>query len=64
MSKNRYELLDEMLEHMCADKLLQELVDAMSDAEATENFEFICRMWDLPVFDEGEEDDEEGGEDD
>lgn len=58
MSKNRYELLDEMLEHMCADKLLQELVNAMSDAEATENFEFICRMWDLPVFDE------EGGEDD
>lgn len=45
---HRLEHLDYMLEHMDGTQLLEDLVRAMSNKEAKENFDFICRMRDIP----------------
>ena len=55
----RMEWLDHMLQYRNPEQLLDDLVQAMSDAEAIENFEFICRMWDIPELGEEEEEEED-----
>ena len=54
---NRHEMKDAMLmAGWSAKDLLDELVRALSDDEAEENFMYIDRMWGTGVFDEEEED--------
>ena len=43
----RIETMEELKDLMGADLLLEELVRAMSDDEAKENFDFIKRMYDF-----------------
>ena len=43
----RLETMEELKDLIGAEMLLEELVRAMSDAEAEENFDFIKRMYDL-----------------
>ena len=44
----RFKQMEHLLETFGdAEKVLQELTDAMSDDEFYENYEFICRMWDI-----------------
>ena len=52
----RHNMMDHMLQHMSAESLLSELVHAMSDQEALENFDFIAGNHDIPTpWDEEEE---------
>ena len=41
--------MEKLLEYMTAEQLLEELVRAMSEDEARDNFDFIVRMWDIEV---------------
>ena len=43
----RHEFKEYLIEHMGLETLLNDLVEAMSEKEAYENFEFICRMRDI-----------------
>ena len=45
----RHDLQELLLENMTAEELLTELVSAMSDSEARENFEYIARMNDIEI---------------
>lgn len=49
---NRFNAMEYLLERMGAENLLRELVDAMSEDEAKENFEFIDRMHDLGLYED------------
>ena len=58
MRKNRNELnevIDVMIEILGADGLLQELANAQDTRELQENLEYISDMWDLDLFEEGNE---------
>lgn len=46
---NRIEAMEQLLEYMEPKLLLTELVHALSDSEALDNFEFICRINDLEI---------------
>lgn len=48
----RHDILEKMLQYMSAEELLDELIHAMSDDEVKENFEYIARNWNIPIFDE------------
>ena len=50
----RHDLQELLLENMAASELLNELVSAMSDEEAKENFEYIARMHDIDIEEEEE----------
>ena len=54
-----YGVFTEMKEMLGADTLLEELFQAMSSQEAWENLEHIDQMYDLGLFPEDEEDEEE-----
>jgi hypothetical protein len=44
----RFKQMDHLLEVFGdAEKVLQEVVDGMSDDEFNESYEYICRMWDI-----------------
>ena len=58
MRKNRNELnevLDAMIEILGADGLLQELANAQDTFELQANLEYISDMWELDLFEEGDE---------
>ena len=58
MRKNRNELnevLNAMVEILGADGLLQELANAQDTRELQENLEYISDMWELDLFEEGDE---------
>ena len=58
MRKSRNELnevLDTMIEILGADGLLQELANAQDTFELQENLEYISDMWELGLFEEGEQ---------
>ena len=58
MRKDRNELnevIDAMIEILGADGLLQELANAQDTYELQENLEYISDMWDLDLFEEGNE---------
>lgn len=46
---NRFDYLDELREYFNDSELLEEIVHAMSDAEAKETFDYICRMWSIEI---------------
>lgn len=46
---NRFDVLYQMRKYMNDQHIVNELVDALSNDEAKENFEYIIRMWDLPI---------------
>nr|DAE44678.1 MAG TPA: hypothetical protein [Caudoviricetes sp.] len=56
MEKN--EMMNKLIENLGVEKTLEELVDALSDDEMKSDFEFICRMNDIPMDEEEEEDDD------
>ena len=47
----RLEQMDKLLEYMSESELLENLVRALSDDEAKDNFEYIARMHDIPFND-------------
>ena len=49
----RHDLQELLLENMTTKELLNQLVSAMSDDEARENFEYIARMNDIDIEEEG-----------
>ena len=58
MRKNRNELnevLNAMIEILGADGLLQELANAQDTFELQANLEYISDMWELDLFEEGEQ---------
>ena len=54
---DKWDVYNEMLEHMSGEELAYHLVAAMSTVEAMENFEYIDRCHDLGIFGEDEEED-------
>ena len=50
---NRFEYLDKLREYFNDSKLLEEIVHAMSDTEAKEIFDYICRMWSIEIKEKG-----------
>lgn len=54
----KIEMLNTLIEHLGVKKTLEELVDALTDDEMKSNFEFICRMNDIPMDEEDEDDDD------
>lgn len=46
---NRFDYLDELREYFNDSELLEEIVHAMSDAEAEDIFDYICRMWSIEI---------------
>lgn len=51
----KIEMMNKLIENLGVEKALEELVDALSDDEMRSNFEFICRMNDIPMDEEEEE---------
>lgn len=43
----RFERLEQLVEALGIEKTLNELVNAMSDEEMEENFEYIARMYEI-----------------
>lgn len=52
----KIEMMNKLIENLGAEKALEKLVDALSDDEMRSNFEFICRINDIPMDEEKEED--------
>lgn len=52
MEKN--EMMNKLIENLGVEKTLEELVNALSDDEMKSDFEFICRMNDIPMDEEDE----------
>ena len=50
----KIEMMNKLIENLGVEKALEELVDALSDDEMRSNFEFICRMNDIPMDEEDE----------
>lgn len=48
-------MMNKLIESLGAEKALEELVDALSNEEMQRDFEFICRMKDIPMDEEKEE---------
>lgn len=46
---NRFDYLDFLRQYFDDSKLLKEIVHAMSDAEAEDIFDYICRMWSIEI---------------
>lgn len=44
----RLDVMDEIVNYIGTEETLEALVRALSDDEATEAFEYITRMYDLP----------------
>ena len=52
---NRFDYLDFLRQYFDDSELLEEIVHAMSDAEAEDIFDYICRMWNIQTKEEEEE---------
>ena len=59
---NGWNLFEEMLDKMGADKLLEDLAFALSDNELEDNMRFIARMNDIELDEDEEEMDEDEDE--
>lgn len=46
---NRFDYLDFLRQYFDDSELLEEIVHAMSDAEAEDIFDYICRMWSIEI---------------
>lgn len=44
---DRFEMLERLVEVLGIEKTLEELVNAMSDDEMKENYEYIARMYEI-----------------
>ena len=51
---SKYEMLEKLINELGETETLNALVDALSDDEMAENFNYICRMYDIDT----EEDDD------
>lgn len=60
---NGWNLFEEMLDKMGAEKLLEDLAFALSDDELEDNMRFIARMNDIELDEDEDEDEEELDED-
>lgn len=56
---NGWNIFEEMLDKMGAEKLLEDLAFALSDKELEENMRFIAQMNDIELDDDEEELDED-----
>lgn len=54
----KIEMMNKLIESLGVEKTLEKLVDALGDDEMQDNFEFICRMNDIPMNEEEEEENE------
>lgn len=53
---SRFEMLEKLVENLGESEALNALVNALSDDEMKENFDYICRMYDIENEEEGEDD--------
>ena len=52
---NRFDYLDFLRQYFDDSELLEEIIHAMSDAEAEDIFDYICRMWSIEIEEKKEE---------
>ena len=55
----KYEMLEKLINELGEIETLNALVDALSDDEMAENFDYICRMYDIEEEDTQLEEEEE-----
>ena len=53
---DKYEMLKKLINELGETETLNALVDALSDDEMTENYDYICRMYDIENEEDMEED--------
>ena len=56
---SKYEMLEKLINELGETETLNALVDALSDDEMIENYDYICRMYDIENEEDMEEEEEE-----
>ena len=55
----RFEMLEILIEELGIEKTLNALVCALSDDEMKDNFEYICRMYEIEIPEENDDEEDE-----
>lgn len=58
----RFEMLEILIEELGVELALDELVNALSDDEMESNFDYICRMYEIEIPEENDDEEDESEE--